>query len=107
MPINGSGDQFIRVQGVQSYTFCDADGGAAGAESEDKDRDLAEQLEGAADAQLDSSGDEAGGQADIDSSDEEAATRGATADGGAMADGGESEFEGGEIDYSEKSDNFD
>ena len=33
MTIDGSGDNYIRLQGVEAYSFCDADGGAAGAES--------------------------------------------------------------------------
>jgi hypothetical protein len=36
MTSDGTGDNFIRIQGVDSYTFTDADGGAPGQESEDE-----------------------------------------------------------------------
>jgi len=36
MTSDGTGDNFNRIQGVDSYTFTDADGGAPGQESEDE-----------------------------------------------------------------------
>ena len=35
MMIDGSGDQFIKLQGIDSYSLTDADGGEPGAESDD------------------------------------------------------------------------
>ena len=103
MTIDGSGDQFIKIQGVESYTFCDADGGAAGAESDDEGVDPVERAEADADVQADSSDDEAGeaagAAAGADSSDDEAA---GNEDGG--EDGGEDEYEGGVIDSSDEED---
>ena len=91
MTINGSGDQHIRIQGVETYSFCDADGGAAGAESDEEGVDPEEEEEENADVALtDSSDDEAGVAAGAaDSSNEE---EGAAA--GAAADGEEDEYEG-------------
>ncbi|KAL1498473.1 hypothetical protein AB1Y20_013798 [Prymnesium parvum] len=36
MTVDGSGDSLIRIQGLENYSFSDADGGDAGAESEDE-----------------------------------------------------------------------
>ena len=33
MIVDNTVDQFINIQGVRDYTFCDGDGGAAGEES--------------------------------------------------------------------------
>ena len=71
MTIDGSGDDKIRLQGVENYTFCDADGGATGEVSSDADSsdsgdssDADEQFEGAVEGAAgfdDSSDDEDGG----------------------------------------------
>ena len=61
MTIDGAGDQVIKLQGVNSYTFCDADGGDPGEESADEGVDVEEQQ--VADADVD--------EATVDSSDEE------------------------------------
>ena len=71
MTIDGSGDDKIRLQGVENYTFCDADGGATGEVSSDADssdsgdsNDADEQFEGAVEGAAgfdDSSDDEDGG----------------------------------------------
>ena len=38
MTADGSEDALIRPQGTEQYTFCDADGGSEGDESEDGDQ---------------------------------------------------------------------
>ncbi|KAL1496863.1 hypothetical protein AB1Y20_014447 [Prymnesium parvum] len=40
MTVDGSGDQFIRPQGIENYSFTDDDGGDAGAESEAEGADV-------------------------------------------------------------------
>jgi hypothetical protein len=73
MTIDGTDDQFIRIQGINSYTFCDADGGDPGAESADEGIDAEEAEEAEADVEenaVDSSDEEI--DKEIDSSDAEA-----------------------------------
>ena len=67
MNIDGSGDQFIRIQGTNSYTFCDADSGPRGAESDE------EGIGGEERAELNADLVERVWQATADSSDDEAA----------------------------------
>ena len=43
MTVDGSGDQFIRLQGIDNYSFTDADGGPAGEESEEEGLDSEEE----------------------------------------------------------------
>jgi len=45
MTIDGSGDEQIRLEGVESYSFCDADGGASGCESEEEGAEAEEEAE--------------------------------------------------------------
>ena len=64
MTIDGSGDQFIKMQGLSSYEFCDEDGGAVGMESDEEGVDPQEEMEQSAvvsDALVDSSDEEADG----------------------------------------------
>ena len=73
MTVDGTGDQFICIQGINNYTFCDADGGDPGAESADEGID-AEEAETAG-ADVDGAAVEAADSSDaeeIDSSDTEA-----------------------------------
>lgn len=64
MTVDGFDDQFIRIQGVDAYSFCDADGGPPGEESSDEGADPDEELEVNADVQhhqqVDDSGRSAG-----------------------------------------------
>jgi hypothetical protein len=89
MTINGSNDQHIRMQGVDAYTFCDADGGAAGAESDEEGVDLEEQAQQEADVLI-----------PVDSSDDEVAE---DTDGEGEGEG-EDEYEDGELDSSDEED---
>ena len=64
MTIDGSGDQFIKMQGLSSYEFCDEDGGAVGMERDEEGVDPQEEMEQSAvvsDALVDSSDEEADG----------------------------------------------
>lgn len=65
MTMDGSGDHLIKIQGVDSYHFTDADGGPAGQESEDEGDDPEEREEMSADVEMASS-DEEGVEADPD-----------------------------------------
>ena len=88
MTIDGNGDQFIRIQGVDNYTFTDADGGPAGDESEEEGLDPEEEEELNEDIQCDDDEDsEADGEEDdevsggdaSDSSDDDTALEGTVA----------------------------
>ena len=83
MTIDGSGDQFISVQGVATYSFTDADGGEKGTES-DKEEDVQP---------------EESDVPPIDSSDEEAQEEGSEeeAEDGAEEDAAEEEGEEGDV----------
>jgi hypothetical protein len=80
MTSDGSADNFIRIQGVASYTFTDADGGDPGAESEDEGVEVEEEVDvrpPAADSSDEEDEEEfTGGE---DSSDEEDDTAGTVA----------------------------
>ena len=59
MTVDGTNDQFIKLQGVEGYSFCDADGGAAGEASEsDEGLDSSEDEEGDIGIPTDSSDEE-------------------------------------------------
>ena len=75
MTVDGSGDQFIKIQGVPDYKFCDADGGDVGAESDDEGLVAEEENDANADITLppDSSDEEEEGEGeeDVESEEEE------------------------------------
>ena len=82
MTIDGSDDQFIKIQGLENYSFTDADGGPAGAESEeegldpDEEDELEEDVEengGEDDSDVDDDADEVDGGDGSDSSDDDTA----------------------------------
>jgi hypothetical protein len=94
MTIDGSGDQFICVQGVREYSFCDADGGEVGKESDEEGNDPEEHAVLNADVQVDSSDEEQEGEQDeADAAEDDAAAAG-------KEDADSSDYEGGELDSS-------
>eukprot|EP00966_Prymnesium_polylepis_P075178 1744006-Prymnesium_polylepis.1 len=46
MTIDGSGDELIRIQGTEHYSFSDEDGGDSGCESDEDDGETVDELEG-------------------------------------------------------------
>ena len=58
MTVDGSDDQFIKVKGIDDYTFTDADGGDAGALSDEEGVDPEEEEEEEADVVMADSSDE-------------------------------------------------
>ena len=88
MTVDGSGDQFIKLQGLDSYTFTDADGGPPGAESDEEGMDpedeeeLDEEVNDDGDDFSEANGEEVGeasGGDDTDSSEDDTALEGTVA----------------------------
>ena len=68
MTIDGTGDNFIRIQGIENYSFTDADGGPPGAESDEEGVEPEEEEE--LDEDIEDDGEEDGSEVDDDDDDE-------------------------------------
>ena len=76
MTVDGTGDDLIQLQGLDNYSFCDADGGELGEVSDEEDEEIladVDEGEEGGDAEMDSSDDEEfeDGELELDSSDDE------------------------------------